>query len=151
MSLKAQLENDIKAALLGGNRFRTEVLRGLKAAVLNEEVSQNKRDTGLDDAAILQIIAKEVKKRADSATQYEAAGRPELVEAENAEAAVLLEYLPAQLSEDEISTAVNEIIAELGVSGPQAMGQVMGAVKAKLGTSADGATVAKLVKAALIS
>ncbi len=151
MSLKAQLENDIKAALLGGDRFRGEVLRNLKAAVLNEEVAQNKRDTGLDDAAILQIISKEVKKRADSASQYEAAGRPELVEAENAEAAVLNEYLPEQLSEEDISTAVNAIIAELGVSGPQAMGQVMGAVKAKLGTSADGATVAKLVKAALVS
>ena len=150
MSLKAQLENDIKAALLGGDRFRGEVLRNLKAAVLNEEVAQNKRDTGLDDAAILQIISKEVKKRADSASQYEAAGRPELVEQENAEAAVLTEYLPAQLSEDEIAVVVNAVIAELGVSGPQAMGQVMGAVKAKLGTSADGAVVARLVKAALV-
>lgn len=146
MSLKAQLDNDIKAALLGGDRFRGEVLRGLKAVILNEEVAQGKRDEGLDDAAIEQLIVKEVKKRIDSATQYEAAGRPELVESEKAEAAVLEVYLPEQLSEDEIAAAIDVVIAELGVSGPQAMGQVIGAVKGKLGSSADGAVIARLVK-----
>lgn len=146
MSLKAQLENDIKAALLGGDRFRGEVLRNLKAAILNEEVAQGKREAGLEDAAIEQIIVKEVKKRADSAAQYEAAGRPELVADENAEAAVLSEYLPAQLSEEEITAEVSAVIATLSVSGPQAMGQVIGAVKSKLGSSADGATVARIVK-----
>ena len=146
MSLKAQLDNDIKAALLGGDRFRGEVLRNLKAAVLNEEVAQGKRDEGLEDAAIEQLIAKEVKKRADSAVQFEAAGRPELVENENAEAAILSEYLPEQLSEDEIATVIDAMIADLGVSGPQAMGQVIGAVKGKLGSSADGAVIARLVK-----
>ncbi len=146
MSLKAQLDNDIKAALLGGDRFRGEVLRGLKAVILNEEVAQGKRDEGLDDAAVEQLIVKEVKKRIDSATQYEAAGRPELVESEKAEAAVLEVYLPEQLSEDEIAAAIDVVIAELGVSGPQAMGQVIGAVKGKLGSSADGAVIARLVK-----
>ena len=146
MSLKAQLDNDIKTALLGGDRFRGEVLRNLKAAVLNEEVAQNKRDTGLEDAAIEQLIVKEVKKRADSASQFEAAGRPELVEQEQAEAKVLSEYLPEQLSEDEVSAAIDAVIADLGVSGPQAMGQVIGAVKGKLGSSADGGTIARLVK-----
>jgi len=146
VSLKAQLDNDIKTALLGGDRFRGEVLKNLKAAVLNEEVAQGKRDTGLEDAAIEQIIAKEVKKRTDSAAQFEAAGRPELVEQENAEAAILSEYLPEQLSEDEIATAIDTVIADLGVSGPQAMGQVIGAVKGKLGSSADGAIIARLVK-----
>lgn len=149
MALKSQIENDVKAALLGGDRFRAEVLRGLKAAILNEEVAKGKREEGLDDTAVEQIIAREVKKRLDSVQQYTAAERPELAESEQAEADVLSAYLPEQLSEDEIQKTVDETIAALGVSGPQAMGQVMGAVKGKLGTSADGATVARLVKAAL--
>ncbi len=146
MSLKAQLENDIKAALLGGDRFRGEVLRNLKAAILDEEVAQNKRDTGLEDAEIEKIIVKEVKKRNDSATQFEAAGRPELVEQEQAEAKVLEVYLPEQLSEEEVAATIDAVIADLGASGPQTMGQVIGAVKGKLGSSADGGLIARLVK-----
>lgn len=149
MALKSQIENDLKAALLGGDRFRTDVLRGLKAALLNEEVAKGVREQGLDDAVIEQLIAREVKKRLDSASQYEAAGRPELVEAEKAEAAVLEAYLPEQLSEADIKKVVDETIAALGVSGPQAMGQVIGVVKGKLGNTADGATIARLVKEAL--
>ena len=149
MSLKSQLDNDLKAALLGGDRFRAEVLRGLKAVLLNEEVAQGKRDTGLDDATIEQLIAREVKKRLDSVNQYTDAGRPELAEAEKAEADVLQAYLPEQLSEAEIQVTIDEVIAELGVSGMQAMGQVMAAVKGKLGNAADGATLARLVKQAL--
>lgn len=149
MALKAQLDNDLKAALLGGDRFVAEVLRGLKAVILNEEVSLGKRDEGLDDATIEKLIAREVKKRQDSATQYEAAGRPELVETEKAESKVLEAYLPEQLSDADIQAAVTEAIAALGVSGPAAMGQVIGAVKGKLGNAADGATVARLVKEAL--
>ena len=149
MSLKAQLDNDIKAALLSGNRFGADVLRSLKAVILNEEVAKGVRDTGLDDASIEALIMKEVKKRQDSIQQYTAAGRPELAEQEKNEMDVLSAYLPEQLSEAEIQAVVDATIAALGVSGPQAMGQVMGAVKAKLGTSADGATVARLVKTAL--
>ncbi len=146
MSLKTQLDNDLKAALLGGDRFRADVLRGLKAVILNEEVAQGKRDEGLDDATIEQLIAKEVKKRLDSVQQYTAAARPELAESEQAEATVLEAYLPEQISEAEILAVIDDTIAHLGVSGPQAMGQVIGAVKAKLGNTADGATIARLVK-----
>ena len=149
MTLKSQLDNDLKTALLGGDRFRAEVLRGLKAVVLNEEVSQGKRDEGLDDATIQQLIAREVKKRLDSVNQYTEAGRPELAEAEKAEAGVLEGYLPERLSEEEIQKTIDEVVAELGASGPQAMGQVMGVVKGKLGPAADGATIARLVKETL--
>ena len=149
MALKAQLDNDLKAALLGGDRFRAEVLRGLKAVILNEEVSQGKRDEGLDDTTIETLIVREVKKRADSAAQYEAAGRPELVEAETAESKVLEEYLPQQASEADIKKVIDETIAAMGVSGPQAMGQEIGAVKGKLGNAADGGTIARLVKESL--
>lgn len=149
MSLKTQLDNDIKAALLGGDRFRADTLRGLKAAILNEEVAQNKRDEGIDDAGFEQITAREVKKRLDSVQQYIAAERPELAETEQAEAKILEAYLPEQLSEEDIKVAIDDTIGELGVAGPQAMGQVIGAVKGKLGNAADGSTIARLVKEAL--
>tara|TARA_B100001105_G_C22397734_1_gene447606 strand:+ start:2055 stop:2507 length:453 start_codon:yes stop_codon:yes gene_type:complete len=149
MSLKAQLENDIKAALLGGDRFVADVLRGLKAVILNEEVAQGKRDTGLDDESIEKLIAREVKKRNDSVQQYTAAARPELAETEAAEAKVLEAYLPDQLSEADIQKEIDATISAMGVSGPAAMGQVIGAVKGKLSNTADGATVARLVKESL--
>ena len=149
MAFKQQLDNDLKAALLGGDRFRVDVLRGLKAAILNEEVAKGKRDEGLDDAAIEQLISREVKKRFDSAEQYAAAERLELANAERKEAAVLEAYLPEKISESDLQIIIDAVIAELGAAGPQAMGQVMGAVKAKVGASADGATLARLVKQAL--
>lgn len=149
MALKSQIETDLKAALLGGDRFVSEVLRGLKAVILDEEVKQGKRDEGLDDETIEKLIAREVKKRQDSATQYEAAGRPELVEAEKAESKVIEAYLPEQISEDDIKKTIDETIAAMGVSDMSGMGQVIGAVKGKLGNAADGGTIARLVKEAL--
>lgn len=149
MALKERLSDDLKAALLGGNRFAADTLRNLKAAILNEEVAQNRRDEGLNDAEIEAVIAREVKKRRESIALYEQNGRSDLAETEQAEIDVLATYLPEQLSDDEIQTTIDEIITTLGVSGPQAMGQVIGAVKAKLGTTADGATVARLVKTTL--
>ena len=149
MALKSHIENDIKAALLGGFRFRADVLRGLKAVILNEEVAKGKRDEGLDDATIESLIAKEVKKRYDSVSQYKAAGRPELAEAEASEAKILEEYLPKQLSEAEIQHVIDEIITTLCAHDAKQMGQVIGAVKAKLGNTADGGTIARLVKSSL--
>jgi uncharacterized protein YqeY len=149
VALKAQVENDLKAALLGGDRFIADTLRGLKAVILNEEVAQGKRDTGLDDETIEKLIAREVKKRHESARMYDEASRPELSENERAEAEILGKYLPEQTSEEDIQKTVQKVIAELGVSGPAAMGQVIGAVKKELGNAADGATVAKMVKDAL--
>lgn len=146
MGLKAQLDADLKNALLSGERFEANTLRGLKAAVLNEEVSQGKRDEGLADSEIEKIIAKEVKKRNESIKIYTEAGRQELVDEETKEAEILSRYLPTQLSEEEVKKVIDEVIAELGASGPQAMGQVIGAVKAKLGNAADGSLIARIVK-----
>lgn len=148
MSLKAQIENDLKAALLERRRFDADVLRGLKAVILNEEVAQGKRDEGLDDASIEKLIAREVKKRAESAELYDQADRSELADNERAEAKVLGLYLPEQLSEDDIKVVINEVIQQIGADSG-AMGQVIGAVKAKLGNTADGAIIARLVKEAL--
>lgn len=149
MAIKAQLDDDIKAALLGGDRFAAETLRGLKAAILNVEVAENKRDTGLDDVAIEQIVAREVKKRNESATIYEQNDRAEAAANERKEVEILSTYLPKQLSEEEIKVIVDKIVTDLGVSGPAGMGQVIGAVKQQVGNTADGATVARIVKTAL--
>jgi uncharacterized protein YqeY len=149
VALKDTIQNDMKAALLSGDRFVGDTLRNLKAAILDEEVKQNKREEGLSDEEIEKVIAREVKKRNESTTIYEANGRPELAEAERNEAAVLAKYLPEQIGENEIREIVTAKIAELGVSGPQAMGQVIGAVKQQVGNSGDGALIARIVKETL--
>lgn len=149
MALMQRLQDDTKAALLGGDRFVGETLRNLKAAILNEEVAQGKRDTGLDDAEIEKVIVREVKKRNESATLYEQNGRDEQAAQERREAEILGAYLPQQLSEAEVKVIVDAKIAELGATDARMMGQVIGAVKAQAGNAADGALVAKLVKEAL--
>lgn len=146
MALKERITDEMKAALLGGDRFVGETLRGLKAAILNEEVATGKRESGLSDEDIEKIIAREVKKRGESAKLYRDNGRPELAEPEEQEAEVLRRFLPEQLGADELQAIVTAKIAELGVSGPAAMGQVIGAVKQQVGNTADGALIAALVK-----
>ncbi|OYW83698.1 GatB/YqeY [Candidatus Saccharibacteria bacterium 32-49-10] len=149
MALMQRIADDLKAALLGGNRFVGETLRGLKAAILDEAIAKNKRDEGLSDEEIEKIIAREVKKRNESANIYTQAGRDDLAESENQEADVLRAYLPTQLSEEEIKAVVNETVTATGAAGMQDMGKVIGSVKQQLGNSADGATVARMVKEAL--
>jgi hypothetical protein len=146
VSLKETISNDIKTALLGGDRFRGEILKNFKAAILNEEVAKNKRDEGLGDEEIEQLLAREIKKRNESAELFKAAGRQELADNELQEREVLSTYMSAQLTDDEIKNVVIEVIS--GLENPN-MGQVIGAVKAKLGNSADGGTVARIVKESL--
>jgi uncharacterized protein YqeY len=149
VALKDKINDDLKAALLGGDRFKGEVLRGLKAVILNEEVAQGRRDEGLDDSVIEQLIAREVKKRNESAVIYDGAGRSELAENERGEMAIISTYLPEQVSEADIKAAIAKAIEDLGVNNPTGFGQVIGAVKKEFGNSADGALVARLVKEAL--
>lgn len=151
MALKERVNDDLKAAMLSGNRFVADTLRGLKAAILNEEVATGSRETGLADEAIEKVIAREVKKRTESAKLYADNGREDLAEPEVKEIEILSEYLPEQKSEDEIRAVVQQKIVELGVSGPAAMGQVIGAVKQELGNTADGATIASIVKQELVN
>ena len=147
-ALKERITSEMKAALLSGDRFRGDVLRNLKAAILNEEVSLGKREDGLDDAEIEKVVAREVKKRVESADLYRKNDRAELAEPEEKEAEILREFLPEQLGEAEISKIVEEVIAIAGMNDVsiQKMGQVIGAVKSKVGNAADGALVAKIVK-----
>ena len=149
MALKQRIQDDLKAALLSGDRFAGETLRGLKAAILNEEVAQSKRDEGLEDSVIEQIIAKEVKKRNEAAALYDQNMRQDSAADERHEAEILMVYLPKQLSEAELKTVVDAKVQELGATDSKMMGQVIGAVKKDVGTTADGGMIAKLVKEAL--
>lgn len=144
--LEQQLEQDIKAALLAGDSQKVSVLRGLKATLLNIKVATGKRDSGLSDEEVLSAFAKESKKRQESADLYKQGGDEDRTKAELAEKAIIDAYLPAQLSQDELNQVIDEVIKQTGASGPQAMGQVIGQVKAKVGATADGALIARLVK-----
>ncbi|NCC20796.1 GatB/YqeY, partial [Candidatus Saccharibacteria bacterium] len=119
------------------------------ATILNEEVAKQKRDEGLSDGEIESVIAREVKRRAESARLYRENNRPELAEPEEQEMAVLEEFLPEQMSEEDLRRVVEEKIANLGANSPKDMGRVIGAVKAEVGNAADGALLAQIVKNAL--
>jgi len=146
MNLKGRIDADLKSAMLGRDAFLTELLRGLKSAIQYEEVAKKKRDEGLSDSEIEQVLAREAKKRDESAEMFDKGGIAEKADKERHEKEVIQTYLPKQLSEEELAVIVNEEIAASGASGPQAMGQVIGKVRARVGQAADGAMIARLVK-----
>jgi len=144
--LKARIDQELKKALLAGDKLLPTTLRGLKSVILYEEVAKGVREQGLSDDEIIALLSKEAKKRQESADLYRQGGNEEKAAAELAEKKVIEAYLPSQLSDEELSKLVDETIAELGVSDPSAMGQVIGAVKQKTAGQADGARIAQLVK-----
>lgn len=146
--LKDTLNADIKTALLAGDKTRAEVLKSLKSAILYEEVALKLREDGLPDDKIEVVLAREAKKRADAANVYAANGQQERADAERAEKEIIEAYLPQQISDEELLAVVDEIVAGMGPNVQ--MGPAIGAVKAKVGTSADGARVAAAVKAKLV-
>ena len=146
MSLKQQINDDVKAAMLAKDTERRDTIRLLTAAIKQKEVDER---IELDDAAVIAVIDKMVKQRKDSITAFEQGGRADLAAKEAAELVVLQAYLPARLSAEEVAAEVKAIVAELGAKGPGDMGKVMGAVKAKLAGKADMGQVSAAVKAAL--
>lgn len=147
--LKTKLEADLKSAMLARDELRTTTLRGLKSAILYEEVAQKSRDTGLSDEQIEQLIAREIKKRLEAAELFMRGGNQVSADKEMAEKDILSAYLPEQLSEADLAEVIRVVIDELKPAGVQDMGRVIGAVKSKVGNLADGALVAKLVKETL--
>ncbi|WP_322012673.1 GatB/YqeY domain-containing protein [Paraburkholderia sp. J12] len=146
MSLKDRINDDMKAAMRARETERLATIRLLLAAIKQREVDER---LTLDDAAVTAVIDKMIKQRKDSISQFEAAGRTDLVEKEAAELKVLADYMPAQLSEAEIAAEVQAAVAQTGAAGPQDMGKVMGVLKGKLAGRADMTAVSALVKAAL--
>lgn len=147
-TLKATLQHDLTEAIRGRDQVRSGTLRMTLAAVMNAEVAGASAVT-LSDDEVQQVIAKEAKKRKESATAYTDAGRPELAEKEQAELAVLEEYLPAQLDDAELAEIVSRAVASTGAASMKEMGQVMKAAQGEVAGRADGGRVAAAVKAAL--
>jgi uncharacterized protein len=146
MSLKDQINDDMKTAMRAKETERLGTIRLLLAAIKQREVDDR---VTLDDAAITAVIDKMIKQRKDSISQFEAAGRTDLSDKEKAELAVLAAYMPEQLSADAIAAEVQAAIAATGAAGPQDMGKVMGVLKPKLAGKADMTAVSAQVKAAL--
>lgn len=146
MSIKERINSDLKTALLANDKPTTTTLRGLKSVILDAEIAAGKRDSGLTDDEVMQLLAKEVKKRRESIELYEQAGAEDKAAVEQAEITCIEHYLPAQMSEADLSKLIDDVVSDMGDVSMQQMGQVIGQVKAKAGPTADGALVARLVK-----
>ena len=146
MSLKDQITEDMKSAMRAKETARLGTIRLLLAAIKQREVDDR---IVLDDAAVISTVEKMIKQRKDSISQFEKAGRDDLVAVESAEMTILQTYLPAQMSDAEVQAAVAAAVASTGAAGPQDMGKVIGVLKAQLAGKADMGKVSGLVKAAL--
>lgn len=145
--LKPRIEQDLKTALLAGDKTRVSVLRSIKSAMTYGEVAKGVKGTvGLSDDEILEVLAKESKKRQESADVYAKAGRQDRADDELAEKAIIQEYLPAAPSREAIEKFVDQAVGDIGPVSPQTMGRIIGQVKQQAGAAADGALIANLVK-----
>jgi len=142
MPLKEQLANDLKDAMRAGNALRRETLRMAMAAVHNAEIQAGKE---LDDAGVQDVLARQVKQRRESAEEFKKGNRLDLVEKEQAEAAILQAYLPQQLSRDEIAAEARKVIEETGAKGPADKGKVMPVIIGRLKGKAEGRTINEVV------
>jgi len=148
MGLKEKLQADLTDAIRSRNEVVSGTVRMLLAAITNEEVA-GKAAKVLTDAEIITVLSREAKKRREAVEAYTQAKRDDLASKEKAEAAVIANYLPEQLSEDEIKKLIADAIAETGAAGAAGMGLVMKVLQPKIAGKADGGVVSGLVKAAL--
>jgi len=147
MSLEDRLSQDLKAAMLAGQQQRVMTLRGLKSSLLYAKVAnKSSRDESMPDEAVIALLAREAKKRQESANLYQQGGSQDKAEAELQEKAIIDAYLPAQLTDEELATLIDAAIAEVGATSVAQMGQVIGKVKQEAGAAADGAVIARQVK-----
>ena len=145
MTLFDQISEDIKQAMLAKDKVALDALRGIKKEFLEAKTAPGS-DGELKDEKALQIIQKLVKQRKESAEMYRAANRAELAAEEEAQCKIIEKYLPAMLSEEELQTALQAIIAQVGAIGPQDMGKVMGVATKQLAGKAEGCLISQKVK-----
>ncbi|MCH8334558.1 MAG: GatB/YqeY domain-containing protein [Proteobacteria bacterium] len=146
MTLKGQIHDDMKTAMKAGDKDRLKVVRLMLAAIQQIEVDQR---TELNDTTVLGVLNKMVKQRRDSISQFRDGGRDDLADIELGEIGIIENYLPEQMSDDELDTMIGKAISETGAESIRDMGKVMGAVKAKAGGRADMAAVGAKVKSIL--
>lgn len=142
-SLSERLNQDMKQAMKDQDKFKLSVVRMLRSAIKNVEIDTKKT---LGDSEVLDILNRELKQRKDSLQEFEKAGRDDLIQDVQKEIDVIAQYMPAQLSEDEIKLIVQQTIQEVGASSKADMGKVMGAVLPKVKGRADGKIVSSLVQ-----
>lgn len=147
-TFKSRLQDDLTAAIKARDELRSATLRMTLAAITKEEVAGTEARV-LSDDEVQAVIVREAKKRREAAEAFDKGGRAEQAARERAEGEVLAEYLPAQLSDEELEAIVADAVAESGAEGPRAMGAVMKIVKPKVGDRAEGGRVAAAVKRAL--
>lgn len=145
MNLFDKVSDDIKTAMLARDKVRLEALRGVKKEFLEAKTAKGAGGELTDETAI-KILVKMVKQRKESAKIYEDNNRPELAQNELAEASVIEEYLPKQLSAEELEKEIKEIISETGAEGPKDMGKVMGVATKRLAGKAEGKAISAMVK-----
>lgn len=151
MTLSDRIQQDMTAAMKARDSVATSTLRMVRAAIMNAEVAGDTAVTLTDDQ-VIGVLQSEAKRRAEAAEVYEQAGRTEQANAERAELAVIEQYLPEKMSDDELAAVVDEVVAAAGDDvGPKQMGQIIGAVRAKVGPAADGGAIAAAVKQRLAS
>lgn len=145
MSLQDRLMEDMKAAMKAkeAGKLRLSVIRMSRAAIRNIEIDNHK---SLNDDEVIEVLAKEVKQRRDSIEEYKKANRQDVVDTLNQEIAILMEYLPKQMSSEEIRQLVQEAISSTGAKGPKDMGKVMGKLMPQVKGKADGKLVNQIVK-----
>ena len=148
MGLKEKLQADLTEAIRGRDEVKSGTIRMLLSAITNEEVA-GKAAKVLTDAEIITVLSRETKKRREAVEAFTAAKRDDLANKEKAEAVVIAQYLPEQLSEAEIKKMIADVIAETNAAGPAGMGLVMKVLQPKIAGKADGGIVSALVKAAL--
>ena len=145
MGILSNLTDEIKTAMRAKDSLRLEALRAIKSAVMLEQTS-SAAGTTLTDEQEIKLVQKLVKQRKDSAQIFKDQNRPDLVEPEEAQAKIIAEFLPAQLSEEEITKIVGDIIAQTGAEGMKDMGKVMGMASKQMAGTADGKTISTIVK-----
>jgi hypothetical protein len=149
--LKEQILSDLKNSLKSGDNFKRDVLRLLSSAIKNTEIEKMKKEEGLNDQEIIDVVKKAVKQRKDSIEQYEKGGRNDLAEKEKKEIEVMSVYLPAQIDEEKVREIIKEVIAQTGAITAKDFGKVMGMAMKKVQGQADGDTVKKIVEEELKS
>jgi len=149
--MQEQIERDLKAALLAGDKQKTEILKGIKNALQYETVAQNARDNGLSEEQSQKVLLRESKKRSEAAKLYESVGENKRAEAELHEKEIIDSFLPKQATDQEISDVVKDELVKISNPTAADMGIIIGAVRGRLGAGADGGTISKFVREALSS
>jgi uncharacterized protein YqeY len=146
MALKQQIIDDFKQAFKEKDMERKNILAMVQSEMKNKEIELMKREAGLSDDEVIQVISKMIKQRKDSAEQFRTGGREELAAQELKEVAILEKYLPEQLSDEAVEKAVKEVLETAGIANKADMGKAMGAAMAKLKGQADGNKVREMVE-----